>query len=829
MTTRVLIIMAECKAVILFILLLQAVSGSALQGTPDPACTLTPDEIKWLNENRNTIRYAPNSSWPPGDFVEDGVEKGIVSDYIAIFEKKLGITFSRVYFNNWPAMYSGLKNDEADFAGAIQRTEERNHFLIFTEPFLSTHIAVLVRSNSSLPQSLNDLDSMVLACVKGYSSTDYVRAKYPEAKIVECLDDLTALLKVSEGAADGAVVDFMVASYLVDKYSITNLKFGMELDFHWNLRFAVRKDMPQLRSILEKTLNTIGEKQRHQIYNNWVHIDLEHNKNFIERYYKSIIALFLLTLFFLLLVTFFNLSLKKQVSLRTKELQSSADQLRESKDYLQAVLDSAGDALFVDDADTGRIIDVNHRMCEMYGYSHEEAIAIDIGKLSQGEPPFSQHDALEWLRKSRETGPQTFDWLARHKDGHTFWVEVKISFAMFGGANRFVVVVRDIGERKRTEEQLLKAQKLESLGILAGGIAHDFNNLLGGIFGYIDLAGELCKDSDTSQCLSKAMSTIERARALTRQLLTFSKGGVPVQEIGPLFPYIQEIAQFALSGSNVVCRYNVPDDLWTCNFDKNQIGQVIENLIINAQQAMPEGGKIEVTARNIVLEEKEHPYLSKGKYVKVSVRDSGVGIPKEILSKIFDPFFTTKSKGHGLGLATSHSIVNRHCGYLNVESEVGKGSVFQVYLPATGETGSAAEKSVVRHHTGEGTILVMDDEAVIREVLTRMLKTFGYSVVCRENGKDAVEYAAAENQARRHLSAMIFDLTVPDGMGGKDAVAEIRKFNTYTPVFVASGYAEDPIMKNPSSYGFTASLSKPFTLIELAEVFEKHVSVRSER
>lgn len=816
------------KIIFLFFSLLQMISNCVIASTFDLKLKLTKEEVQWLKENKNKIRYAPNPSWPPGDYIEDNEHKGIVSDYIKIFEDKLGITFSRSYFNSWPDIIFGLKKSEADFVGAMQKTKERKQYLIFTEPFLTTRIAVLVRKNSFFPNSLDYPGSMTLACVKGYSSTEYVRVKYPEAEIVECLDDLSALLKVSSGAADGAVIDFMVASYLVDKYSITNIKFGIELDFHWKLRFAVRKDMPHLRSILDKVLNTIGEKQRHQIYQRWVSINLERHQNFFERHQKIIIAIFLSTLVLLFIVLLFNVSLKKQVLARTMELKTSADQLRESKEYLQAVLDSAGDAVFVNDADTGGIIDVNNRMCEMYGYSYEDALRVDMGELSLGEPPFSQADALEWLRKARETGPQTFDWLALHKDRYTFWVEVKICFAVIGAANRFVVVVRDISERKRTEEQLLKSQKLESLGILAGGIAHDFNNLLGGIFGNIDLAAECTRENNTAQYLSKAMSTIERARALTRQLLTFSKGGIPIQKIGSLFPYIQEIAQFALSGSNVVCRFNVPHDLWTCNFDKNQVGQVIENLIINAQQAMPEGGKIDVAARNIVLEENEHPLLPKGKYVKISVKDSGVGIPNEIISKIFDPFFTTKSKGHGLGLATSHSIIHRHNGYMNVESEVGKGSVFYIYLPATGETGLPLIKSESKQHKGKGTILVMDDEVVIQEVLSNMLKKFGYTVVCKENGKDAVCYASSENRARRHLTAMIFDLTVPDGMGGKEAVAEIRKFEKDIPVFVASGYAEDPVMKNPSFYGFTASLCKPFTQIELSEVFETYITNRTQ-
>jgi CheY-like chemotaxis protein len=268
----------------------------------------------------------------------------------------------------------------------------------------------------------------------------------------------------------------------------------------------------------------------------------------------------------------------------------------------------------------------------------------------------------------------------------------------------------------------------------------------------------------------------------------------------------------------------VPQDLWNCNYDSNQIGQVIDNLIINAQQAMPMGGTITISARNISLAEKEHPLLAEGDYVRISVKDSGIGIPKELLKKIFDPFFTTKTKGHGLGLATCYSIINRHNGCIDVYSEPGRGSVFHVYLPAAKESVLDATTKTREQHKGSGTFLVMDDEEVLRETISDMLSALGYTVVCKENGKDAVDYVVAELKADRAISAMIFDLTVPGGMGGKAAIEEIRKVNNEIPAFVASGYADDPIMKNPAEYGFTASICKPFRRAELMEMLNTYLS-----
>jgi len=388
-------------------------------------------------------------------------------------------------------------------------------------------------------------------------------------------------------------------------------------------------------------------------------------------------------------------------------------------------------------------------------------------------------------------------------------------------------IILDLTEKKKLEAVLQNTARLESLGILAGGIAHDFNNLLTGIFGYIDLANQESKDELVSRYLSNAFNTINRARALTLQLLTFAKGGAPVKKIAPLFPFIQEAVQFALSGSTATCRFDVSKDIWWCDYDRNQIGQVIDNIVINGQQAMPMGGVIDVKARNLSLGAHKQPALGKGNYVLITIKDSGIGIPREILAHIFDPFFTTKTEGHGLGLATSFSIVRRHGGTIDVTSRPGEGSTFHIYLPAIAASGTAvfpaiAEVPVI--HKGSGTVIVMDDEEVIRRTVAAMLKTLGYTVEMKKEGKGTVDCFASRVQDGQMTAAIFLDLTVPGGMGGKETVRHIRAIDEKVPVFVASGYAEDPVMANPVDYGFNASLRKPFTMNELAAVLEKFVS-----
>jgi two-component system, cell cycle sensor histidine kinase and response regulator CckA len=415
-------------------------------------------------------------------------------------------------------------------------------------------------------------------------------------------------------------------------------------------------------------------------------------------------------------------------------------------------------------------------------------------------------------------------------DGSSKLISERVFAIKKSVGNMLVSIINDITDVKRAEndrlaveQYLQRAQRLESLGVLAGGIAHDFNNILTGIFGFTDLARSQAKDEMAVEYLSRAMESMERAKALTQQLLTFSKGGVPIKKVASVSLLIKETCQFTLSGSNVKCNLSIPGNLWSCNIDKNQIGQVIQNLILNATQAMPMGGTIEVSAANVALQAKDHPTLKEGNFVIITIRDQGMGISEEMVPRIFDPFFTTKTKGHGLGLAISYSIISRHDGAISVQSELGKGAAFHVYLPACEGSFVEGAGNVAFKHNGTGRILVMDDEEGVRRLISRMLQSFGYSVIVKENGKDALDFFTEETKNNRSFAAMILDLTIPGGTGGKEVAEEIRKINTELPLFVASGYAENEIIAHPEEYGFTASIPKPFTMIELMEVLEKHV------
>jgi PAS domain S-box-containing protein len=386
-----------------------------------------------------------------------------------------------------------------------------------------------------------------------------------------------------------------------------------------------------------------------------------------------------------------------------------------------------------------------------------------------------------------------------------------------GWFDGIVVAAMNITERKRTEDALQKFQKLESLGILAGGIAHDFNNLLGAIFGYIDLARDATQEASTRKYLDAIMGSMGRARGLTHQLLTFAKGGAPVRKIISIRSFIQDTVQFALSGSAVSSQFRISDDLWPCDVDKNQIGQVIDNIVINAQQAMPTGGTVDIRAVNLVLQKNEHPILKEGNYVQIVISDSGIGIPPEIQPRIFDPFFTTKSKGHGLGLATSYSILKRHGGTLEVTSRQGEGSAFTIFLPAVKEDLNNRQNTVLRHQ-GKGTIIVADDEEGMKIMIGQMLETFGYTVVLHADCGTAAQAFLSDNNRVSPVAALIFDLTIPGGIGGLEAASEIRKHNAAIPIIAISGYSDDPVMVTPTAYGFSGSLAKPFRTGQLSKL-----------
>ena len=391
--------------------------------------------------------------------------------------------------------------------------------------------------------------------------------------------------------------------------------------------------------------------------------------------------------------------------------------------------------------------------------------------------------------------------------------------------HQFACMVADITERKRAEAELQKMQNLQSVGTLAGGIAHDFNNILMGVFGNISLAkDELAKDHPGYHSLEEAEKSMNRAVRLTKQLLTFAKGGDPVKEDVSLETLVQEVARFDLSGSPIKLVYQQAAGLWLAEVDKGQIQQVISNLTINARQAMPEGGSLHITLANADLSATTVPGLRPGKYVQITVRDEGTGIDPKYLERIFDPYFTTKQTGSGLGLATTYSIINKHGGHIRVESELGQGTTFTLYLPASrlptqAETAppDAAGPALDR----PAKILVMDDEEAVRNIVERILNRSGFAVATAPGGHEALAMYRQAMADGAPFDVVIMDLTVPGGIGGKDAIKAFLAMDPQAKAIVSSGYADDPVMANYADYGFKDIAIKPYTPNELRTVLAR--------
>jgi PAS domain S-box-containing protein len=382
-----------------------------------------------------------------------------------------------------------------------------------------------------------------------------------------------------------------------------------------------------------------------------------------------------------------------------------------------------------------------------------------------------------------------------------------------------VVAFRDISDALRAQEERARANRIASLGLLAGGIAHDFNNILMAVMGNVSMARATTRAATVARALDEANEACIRARQLTWQLLTFSKGGVPIKRTLALRPLLEEVATLALKGANVRCTFDVAPDLWAVSADREQLLQVFNNIVVNGQQAMPHGGEIRIRAENVVETDTRWDYalcIRPGRHVRISVTDEGIGIPEENLGRIFDPYFTTKQQGSGLGLATSYSIVKHHGGGVSVTSRLGRGTTIAVELPAAVECEVPLDPiAVPRTLPGRGRILVMDDEPAIRNLAVRMLTRLGHEVETVDDGSAAIECYAHALETDKPFDAVLLDLVVPGGMGGRETIQLLSDVDPKVNAIVVSGYAQDPTLTAFREYGFKASIAKPYTLEEL--------------
>ena len=525
------------------------------------------------------------------------------------------------------------------------------------------------------------------------------------------------------------------------------------------------------------------------------------------------------------------------------ELKKAKLALKREKELLSVALDTLEAAVVTTDK-KGRIERINQEACHLTGVKKDSAVGQLLGHVLRLKNPATgerleadckelldpefvhQHNRTGLLLDSPgEKGPQLVS------------ADMRCIFDDEEQIHSCVTILRDIKKQRIAEEELYKNENLNSISLMTGGIAHDFNNILTSILGNISIARVRMDESDeNSQQLLAAEKAALQAKSLTRQLLTFAKGGAPVREVTTIGDLVEECVHFIMRGSNVKCEVHRAADLWPVDVDSGQIAQVVNNLLINADQAMPDGGTIDLTLENTEVRRGNTTGLIPGEYIKIEVQDSGTGIPADKLDRIFDPYFTTKEDGNGLGLASSYSIIKRHDGTISVESEPGKGSCFSVVLPrslkypdkeepAKEETPKTAD--IERHDDPNHVrkrILIMDDMEDMKLVAGEILKMLGYEVECTSDGKDAIEAYKQAKEAGNPFDAVVFDLTVPGGMGGEEAGNILIKYDPDLKAIASSGYSTSNIMCDYSESAFKAVVPKPYRINDMKEALERVLS-----
>ncbi len=513
------------------------------------------------------------------------------------------------------------------------------------------------------------------------------------------------------------------------------------------------------------------------------------------------------------------------------EIKELEVKLEGEKERLSVTLKSIGDGVIATDK-KGKIILMNRAAEKITGWKQTEAIGEhfeEVMKLYDKESMKKLPPIINKVLKEEKVIYLEESVILQTKKGEEKIISDSASPILDKESKivGVVIVFSDITEKTKTEEELAKHQKIESLALLAGGIAHDFNNILAGLFGNLELAKtKLEKNHPAYKHIAVAGEALDRATSLTSQLLTFSKGGEPIKRPLDLKELIKETAEFTLSGSNVKYYLELLDNLDKVCADRGQINQVLSNLIVNAREAMPNGGNLYLKVENVKITKRSGFNLKAGKYVRISIQDTGIGIPENLSLKIFEPYFTRKSTGKGLGLATSYSIIKKHKGLIEVESEEGKGTTFYIFLPSTTKKINKKEKikEVKREKTTfkeKRRALILDDEESIRELLKEMLENLNFKVDFTKTGEEAIKKFKENHKKQKKYDILIFDLTIPGAMGGKEAIEEIIKIEPKAKVIVSSGYSNDTVMSNYKEYGFVEVLPKPYKFDELKEILER--------
>jgi len=843
------------------VLISPRLSIATTPAAPAGTVILTPEEREWLQQHP-VIRLAPDPDFRPIEFFDkNGVYQGAAADIVRLLERTLGIRFTIVRLKNWDEVMDKYKKHEVDVLGALVDTPARRSFTLFTDPLVSVPGGIFTRVGASGKLTMEDLKGKKVAVVSNYTAHDVLKNQYPGIDLDVVPDVMTGLAKASLGMVDAYVENMANATYYSQATGITNLRLAGTTPFMYQWGIGIRKDWPMLQQIVNKGLAAIGETERQEAVNKWIHVENNHwlpSRTFVYGFLALLLGMLLagaaiwnrlLTRKVNERTTTLQLELKERqrieeelkiltdqlearVSERTAELEKTATELQDAHDYLGSIIDAIADPVFVMDAQH-RLVLVNDAECSLAGCPRDML----LGKTDYDLFPKEQVDVFRKIDDQvLQTGrPNINEERITDGQGRTRSIITHKSRFVDQAGNRYIVgVIRDVTERlkeeedrRKLEEQMLHVQKLESLGVLAGGIAHDFNNILTAITGNVSLAlMRINTESPAVAHLQKIEQAADKAADLAKQMLAYSGKGKFILESIDLNRLIEEMGHMldVSISKKAVLRYNLTRPLPSIEADATQLRQIIMNLVINASEAIGDrSGVIAITTgcmdceasylKNVWLSENLKP----GLYVYLEVADTGCGMSHETMSRIFEPFFSTKFTGRGLGMAAVLGIVRGHKGAINVYSELGKGSSFKVLLPAVDRPADLFNHD---EHAGEwkgcGRIMLVDDEETVRAIGREMLQELGFDVITASDGKEAMKLF----NEHPDICAVILDLTMPH-MDGEQTFRALRKANPDISVIISSGYSEQEVTQRFVGKGLAGFIQKPYKLSTLKEVLRQ--------
>ncbi len=808
-------------------------------GTGDP---LTPVERAWLNQYNGKIIVNNEAGWPPIiDTDKNGNSFGIAMDYQRLIEKKLNFKFRLDKPDTWANFMERFQKKEIDVNNNLQKNPKREEYALFTKPYIEIPNAIIVRKEIKTAFTLEKMTGMKIAVTKDFAIYDYIKANYNYLQVIPFDSDINCLVDTSSKNVDAAVVNLAVASYLIEKMGIANLRVAGYTEYKNSLCFASRKDWPILNQILNKGLDLITPEEKDEIYRKW--ISLEDMPFYKTRNFRVVcISLTAFVSAIFLITLFWNRSLKKLVEERTKTLEKQTDDLKkeisgreqaekalsQSEAYLQTLIHTIPDLVWLKD-EHGIYLFCNSRFERFFGAKKKDIIGKTDYDFVDRELAdfFREHDKLAMARGCPSINEEKVTYA---DDGHHEILET-IKTPLFGNDGKLIGVLgvaRDITERKNTEEQrkklenqLRQSHKMEAIGTISGGIAHDFNNILGIIIGNTELALDNTEEWNPNRLnLEEIKKAALRASDIVRQLLNFSRKTEQIKKTIHIHPIIHDSIKLLRSSipTSIDIQLNLPDSVRAIVADPTQIHQVLINLCTNAAHAMEkDGGILKIDLSEVELDTiavKQFQEINAGHYVQLAISDTGHGIDPATKAKIFDPYFTTKAvgKGTGMGLAVVLGIVKNHNGAISVYSEPGRGSTFKVLFPvAEGQT--INEESISKDlPNGNETILIIDDEKGLAEIGSNLLSRLGYKVEAKTDPREALALIQADPS---RFDLIITDMTMPY-ISGDRLIREVLTVNPQMPVILCTGFSNKIDRESALMIGAKDYIEKPLDKKQLA-------------